>query len=202
MELFRPALERLGAVPNASLADRRAGTGSARRPRGDATAPDDRARNGVPGARGRDRHGQRHALARHWARLRGVVRRHALLLVDGMLQREANVVNVIARDDPLARRRGGPSGGPSRRPAFDSSATQGCAGWADRASQRFWSAAGPRCAFWPLLLHASTPLSGRVGERTGTACSSRRTRRSRRRTAPTEDRLAERAGPVEVGRSA
>ncbi|MEO5939878.1 MAG: OB-fold nucleic acid binding domain-containing protein, partial [Candidatus Limnocylindrales bacterium] len=33
-----------------------------------------------------------------WARLRGVVRRHALLLVDGDLQREANVVNVIARD--------------------------------------------------------------------------------------------------------
>jgi error-prone DNA polymerase len=33
-----------------------------------------------------------------WARLRGVVRRHALLYVDGMLQREANVVNVIARD--------------------------------------------------------------------------------------------------------
>jgi hypothetical protein len=33
-----------------------------------------------------------------WARLRGVVRRHALLLVDGDLQREAKVVNVIARD--------------------------------------------------------------------------------------------------------
>ena len=33
-----------------------------------------------------------------WARLRGVVRRHALLLVDGDLQREGEVVNVIARD--------------------------------------------------------------------------------------------------------
>ena len=33
-----------------------------------------------------------------WARLRGVVRRHALLLVDGDLQRESKVVNVIARD--------------------------------------------------------------------------------------------------------
>jgi len=31
-----------------------------------------------------------------WARLRGVVRRHALLLVDGRLQREGEVVNVIA----------------------------------------------------------------------------------------------------------
>jgi len=33
-----------------------------------------------------------------WARLRGVVRRHALLYVDGVLQREANVVNVVARE--------------------------------------------------------------------------------------------------------
>jgi error-prone DNA polymerase len=33
-----------------------------------------------------------------WARLRGVVRRHALLLVDGDLQREAAVVNVVARE--------------------------------------------------------------------------------------------------------
>jgi error-prone DNA polymerase len=33
-----------------------------------------------------------------WARLRGVVRRHALLLVDGDLQRESSVVNVIAQD--------------------------------------------------------------------------------------------------------
>jgi error-prone DNA polymerase len=33
-----------------------------------------------------------------WARLRGVVRRHALLYVEGMLQREANVVNVVARE--------------------------------------------------------------------------------------------------------
>jgi error-prone DNA polymerase len=33
-----------------------------------------------------------------WARLRGVVRRHALLLVDGELQRQASVVNVVAHD--------------------------------------------------------------------------------------------------------
>ena len=33
-----------------------------------------------------------------WQRLRSVVRRHALLLVDGDLQREGEVVNVIARD--------------------------------------------------------------------------------------------------------
>jgi error-prone DNA polymerase len=49
-----------------------------------------------------------------WARLRGVVRRHALLLVDGDLQREGEVVNVIAREvRPLveeATRVGGPGG--------------------------------------------------------------------------------------------
>jgi error-prone DNA polymerase len=33
-----------------------------------------------------------------WQRFRGVVRRHALLLVDGELQRESNVVNVVAHD--------------------------------------------------------------------------------------------------------
>ena len=33
-----------------------------------------------------------------WARLRSVVRRHALLLVDGDLQREGDVVNVVARE--------------------------------------------------------------------------------------------------------
>src|SRR5258708_22409244 len=35
-----------------------------------------------------------------WARLRGIVRRHALLLVDGDLQRESSVVNIIAREVP------------------------------------------------------------------------------------------------------
>ena len=30
--------------------------------------------------------------------MRGVVRRHALLYVEGMLQRDANVVNVVARE--------------------------------------------------------------------------------------------------------
>ena len=41
-----------------------------------------------------------------WERLRGVVRRHALLYVEGELQREANVVNLVARDDRLAARPG------------------------------------------------------------------------------------------------
>jgi error-prone DNA polymerase len=33
-----------------------------------------------------------------WARLRGLVRRNALLVIDGTLQRESNVVNVVASD--------------------------------------------------------------------------------------------------------
>jgi error-prone DNA polymerase len=49
-----------------------------------------------------------------WARLRGVVRRHALLLVDGELQREATVVNVVAREVrslvEVAHDLGGPDG--------------------------------------------------------------------------------------------
>ena len=48
-----------------------------------------------------------------WARLRGVVRRHALLYIEGTLQREANVVNLVAREivslPDLARGVGGPS---------------------------------------------------------------------------------------------
>ncbi len=49
-----------------------------------------------------------------WARLRGVVRRHALLLVDGTLQRDGEVVNVVAREvrplPAVAAAAGGPGG--------------------------------------------------------------------------------------------
>jgi error-prone DNA polymerase len=49
-----------------------------------------------------------------WARLRAVVRRHALLLVDGRLQREGEVVNVIADTvRPLPEVAAG-AGGPDR----------------------------------------------------------------------------------------
>jgi len=47
-----------------------------------------------------------------WARLRGVVRRHALLWVEGELQREGAVVNLVARRirplPEIARAAGGP----------------------------------------------------------------------------------------------
>ncbi len=94
--LFRPALDRLGAVTNAALSDR----------------PPGRIRIGglvvtrqhPMTARGtvflalEDETGMVNVTLwpDAWQRLRSVVRRHALLLVDGDLQREANVVNVVA----------------------------------------------------------------------------------------------------------
>ena len=49
-----------------------------------------------------------------WARLRSVVRRHALLLVDGELQREGEVVNVIARAVRPLPEVAAEAGGPDR----------------------------------------------------------------------------------------
>ncbi len=63
--LFRPALERLGAVTNAALSEMRVGPGADRRAGRHPPAPDDRQGHGLPRPRGRDRDGQRHALAGH-----------------------------------------------------------------------------------------------------------------------------------------
>ena len=49
-----------------------------------------------------------------WARLRSVVRRHALLLVDGELQREGSVVNVVAHDIQPLPELAASVGGPER----------------------------------------------------------------------------------------
>jgi error-prone DNA polymerase len=49
-----------------------------------------------------------------WARLRGVVRRHALLLVDGELQRESSVVNVVAHEVRPLPEVATAAGGPER----------------------------------------------------------------------------------------
>jgi DNA polymerase III alpha subunit len=51
-----------------------------------------------------------------WARLRGVVRRQALLLVDGALQREGDVVNVIAHDVRPLPEAAASVGGPASPP--------------------------------------------------------------------------------------
>lgn len=113
VELFRPALGRLGAVPNAALADR--SPGRVRIGGLVVTRQHPMTARGTVFLALEDETGMVNVTLwpDAWARLRGVVRRHALLLVDGMLQREASVVNVIARDvRPLveaADRVGGPN---------------------------------------------------------------------------------------------
>ena len=47
-----------------------------------------------------------------WARFRGTVRRHALLYIEGQLERESDVVNVIARDVKSLVEVARPAGGP------------------------------------------------------------------------------------------
>jgi error-prone DNA polymerase len=98
ISLFRPALERLGAVTNASLADR--GPGPVRLGGLVVTRQHPMTARGTVFLALEDETGMVNVtLWPHtWARLRGVVRRHALLYVEGMLQREASVVNVVARE--------------------------------------------------------------------------------------------------------
>ena len=110
--LFRPALDALGAVTNAALAERQ--PGPVRIGGLVVTRQHPMTAKGTVFLALEDETGMVNVTLwpDAWARLRGVVRRNALLVVDGMLQRESNVVNVVARDvRPLvdeARRAGGP----------------------------------------------------------------------------------------------
>ena len=110
--LFRPALQALGAVTNAALAERR--PGPVRIGGLVVTRQHPMTAKGTVFLALEDETGMVNVTLwpDAWARLRGVVRRNALLVVDGTLQRESNVVNVVARDvRPLvdeARRVGGP----------------------------------------------------------------------------------------------
>ena len=110
--LFRPALETMGAVTNAALAERR--PGPVRIGGLVVTRQHPMTAKGTVFLALEDETGMVNVTLwpDAWARLRGVVRRNALLVVEGMLQRESNVVNVVARDvRPLvdeARRLGGP----------------------------------------------------------------------------------------------
>jgi DNA polymerase III alpha subunit len=110
--LFREALDRLGAVPNAALAERR--PGPVRLGGLVVTRQHPMTAKGTVFLALEDETGMVNVTLwpDTWARLRGVVRRHALLLVDGDLQRESSVVNVIAHEiTPLtsvAERAGGP----------------------------------------------------------------------------------------------
>jgi DNA polymerase III alpha subunit len=98
VSLYRPSLERLGAVPNAALGERR--QGPVRIGGLVVTRQHPMTAKGTVFLALEDETGMVNVTLwpDTWARLRGVVRRHALLLVDGDLQRETSVVNVIARE--------------------------------------------------------------------------------------------------------
>jgi DNA polymerase III alpha subunit len=112
--LFRPALDRLGAVTNAALADRR--PGRVRVGGLVVTRQHPMTARGTVFLALEDETGMVNVTLwpSVWEQLRGVVRRHALLLVDGDLQREGSVVNLVARSvRPLpeaAAEVGGPEG--------------------------------------------------------------------------------------------
>ena len=114
VELFRPALDRLKALPIARLDTHRPGRvaigGLVVTRQHPMTA------KGTVFLALEDETGMANVTLwpAVWAELRGVVRRHALLYVEGTLQREARVVNLVARRIlPLAdvcRESGGPEG--------------------------------------------------------------------------------------------
>ena len=110
--LFRPALDRLGAVTNAALADMR--PGRVRVGGLVVTRQHPMTAKGTVFLALEDETGMVNVTLwpSVWERLRGVVRRHALLLVDGELQREGTVVNLVARQirplPEVAEAAGGP----------------------------------------------------------------------------------------------
>jgi DNA polymerase III alpha subunit len=110
--LFRDALDRIGAVPNSALADRK--PGAVRIGGLVVTRQHPMTAKGTVFLALEDETGMVNVTLwpDTWARLRSVVRRHALLLVDGDLQRESSVVNVIAHEvrplTTVAERAGGP----------------------------------------------------------------------------------------------
>jgi DNA polymerase III alpha subunit len=110
--LFRPALDRLGAVTNASLSERR--SGPIRIGGLVVTRQHPMTAKGTVFLALEDETGMVNVTLwpDTWARLRSVVRRHALLLVDGDLQREGEVVNVVARAIRPLPEVAAPAGGP------------------------------------------------------------------------------------------
>jgi error-prone DNA polymerase len=98
VSLYRAVLDRLGAVPNSALAERR--QGRVRLGGLVVTRQHPMTAKGTVFLALEDETGMVNVTLwpDTWARLRGIVRRHALLLVDGELQREASVVNIIAHD--------------------------------------------------------------------------------------------------------
>ncbi|HEU4919620.1 MAG TPA: OB-fold nucleic acid binding domain-containing protein, partial [Candidatus Limnocylindrales bacterium] len=115
VSLYRSVLDRLGAVPNSALAERR--PGKVRLGGLVVTRQHPMTAKGTVFLALEDETGMVNVTLwpDTWARLRGVVRRHALLLVEGDLQREASVVNVVARDvRPLVEAAASVGQGPDR----------------------------------------------------------------------------------------
>ena len=112
--LFRPALERMGAVTNAALAERR--PGRVRVGGLVVTRQHPMTAKGTVFLALEDETGMVNVTLwpDAWARLRGVVRRNALLVVDGSLQRESSVVNVVAHEIRPLVEMARPAGGPER----------------------------------------------------------------------------------------
>ena len=130
VELFRQALDRLGAVTNAALADR--GPGPVLIGGLVVTRQHPMTARGTVFLALEDETGMVNVTLwpDTWQRLRSVVRRHALLLVDGDLQREGNVVNVVARGVvPLVEATGSAGGPEAHRPGSGTWAWRGCGGW-------------------------------------------------------------------------
>ena len=112
--LFRPALERIGAVTNAALSEMP--SGRVRIGGLVVTRQHPMTAKGTVFLALEDETGMVNVTLwpDTWARLRSVVRRHALLLVDGDLQREGEVVNVIARAVRSLPEVAAAAGGPDR----------------------------------------------------------------------------------------
>jgi error-prone DNA polymerase len=112
--LFRPALDRLGAVTNGALADQR--EGRVRVGGLVVTRQHPMTAKGTVFLALEDETGMVNVTLwpNVWERLRGVVRRHALLLVDGELQREGSVVNLVAREIRPLPEMAEAAGGPER----------------------------------------------------------------------------------------
>ena len=112
--LYRPALDRLGAVTNAALADRRPGV--VRVGGLVVTRQHPMTAKGTVFLALEDETGMVNVTLwpSAWERMRGIVRRHALLLVDGDLQREGSVVNLIADEIRPLVEVAAEAGGPDR----------------------------------------------------------------------------------------
>jgi error-prone DNA polymerase len=112
VELFRPALDRLGAMPAGRLADVR--PGPVRIGGLVVTRQHPMTARGTVFLALEDETGMVNVTLwpDTWARFRGTVRRHALLYVEGHLERESNVVNLIARNVRSLAEVARPAGGP------------------------------------------------------------------------------------------